>query len=325
MRYNVANEVMQARVGSPTKKAILLYFAARCSDSGGDVWASKARMARELEMDRSTLFRAIKAMVEDGILVEEGERKCATGSTFVYRINLPLLRTLCEEPREDEREASPFGKPGNDPVHSAHPTLGAAPTHPVHSAHQTSLEHPLDHSVPNGTGAGAPQGASQDFDLSKVLFSEGLRFLAQNGVPEGKARSMLGKWRKDHRDGEILDAIADCQRANVIDPVPWIVKRLQPKAAQGYDWDAYHRGRGIRGTGGRAGRPRACGQLAGLHPRRAARREPVENHPRLADGKRTGQVLRQDQGEDGHRQRIRRGRAPARGVLRRGPVWAGLR
>lgn len=66
-------------------------------------------------------------------------------------------------------------------------------------------------------------------DLSKELFERGVKFLSKHGVREAQARSVIGKWRKDYPDAEILSAFMDCAKSGAIDPIPWITTRLIPK------------------------------------------------------------------------------------------------
>lgn len=70
--------------------------------------------------------------------------------------------------------------------------------------------------IPVGTVAEAP------VDLGKVIFRDGLRLLIQGGMAEQKARSLLGKWRRDHGDPALIDALSRAQREGAIDPVSFI-------------------------------------------------------------------------------------------------------
>ena len=65
-------------------------------------------------------------------------------------------------------------------------------------------------------------------DLAKDLFERGVRFLGKHGVKEPQARSVIGRWRKDHADADILSAFMDCAKSGAIDPIPWITARLIP-------------------------------------------------------------------------------------------------
>jgi uncharacterized protein YdaU (DUF1376 family) len=64
-------------------------------------------------------------------------------------------------------------------------------------------------------------------DVGKQLFDKAVLYLGKHGTPATKARSLVGLWRKANSDGELLEALRDCQRAGVIDPIPWITARLK--------------------------------------------------------------------------------------------------
>ena len=76
-----------------------------------------------------------------------------------------------------------------------------------------------DNTVPNGT---AP------VDFTKEVFDRGVAFLGNYGTPEPRARSLIGKWRKEAGDGETFNALRDANREGVTEPVAWITARLKP-------------------------------------------------------------------------------------------------
>lgn len=76
-------------------------------------------------------------------------------------------------------------------------------------------------------------------DLVKDLFERGVRFLGKHGVKESQARSMIGKWRNDHEDSDILSAFMDCAKSGAIDPIPWITARLIPPPTFKPDFSKY--------------------------------------------------------------------------------------
>lgn len=83
------------------------------------------------------------------------------------------------------------------------------------------------------TKANALDGKPVDF--AKAIFENGVKFLCGHGADEAKARSMIGKWRKSHPDREIFDALAACNKAEVIDPIPWITAKLTPPPSFTFD------------------------------------------------------------------------------------------
>lgn len=69
-----------------TLKSVLLLMADYASDDGTGIWASKSRMARELETTDRTIQRAIKELTQQNLLTEVGKIKCSNGATIEYNI-----------------------------------------------------------------------------------------------------------------------------------------------------------------------------------------------------------------------------------------------
>ena len=81
-------------------------------------------------------------------------------------------------------------------------------------------------SFPKGKAAG-PHGI---VGTREALFKQGLAYLTGCGIPEGRSRGLLGKWRKESGDGAVLDAIERAAVEGVSEPVAWIERALKPKA-----------------------------------------------------------------------------------------------
>jgi hypothetical protein len=63
-----------------------------------------------------------------------------------------------------------------------------------------------------------------------VLFTHGVNYLEiARGMPTQKARQIIGMWRKNFSDGEIIDAISSAQREEAEDPVAFIAGYLKSK------------------------------------------------------------------------------------------------
>jgi hypothetical protein len=79
--------------------------------------------------------------------------------------------------------------------------------------------------------AGLPSSGDQQgpLDLKRELFERGLNYLLQTGMPEPRARAMLGKWRKTSGDAAILDVLARSEAEIASDPVAFITKTLEGK------------------------------------------------------------------------------------------------
>ncbi|SFK44140.1 Uncharacterized conserved protein YdaU, DUF1376 family [Sphingomonas sp. NFR04] len=76
-------------------------------------------------------------------------------------------------------------------------------------------------SVSKDTGAEAPP------DPVKELFDTGVALLTGTGTPPTKARSVIGKWRKEQGDAQTLAAIVAARDHGVSSPVEWITARFR--------------------------------------------------------------------------------------------------
>lgn len=64
-------------------------------------------------------------------------------------------------------------------------------------------------------------------DVQKSIFDTGVAILTVSGRTDRQARSMLGRWRKDFSDSQVLTALSRCQVERPSEPVGWITKALQ--------------------------------------------------------------------------------------------------
>ena len=92
MSHKVVSLVYSRRVGSAYRKAILAYMADRASDDGRGVFCSKGTIAEETEIARSTVFKTIRDLVEEGVLIEAGARGRISG----YALSLAALHQFPE-------------------------------------------------------------------------------------------------------------------------------------------------------------------------------------------------------------------------------------
>lgn len=88
-----------------------------------------------------------------------------------------------------------------------------------------------EESKANALGAAAPLSASQ---ITKAIFDSGVTLLAPVCPEPRQARSIIGRWRKQYHDSQVLSAIANCERCEDIShPIEWITKALQTEASNG--------------------------------------------------------------------------------------------
>ena len=139
MSNKISNLVQTKKIGSLTKKAILMYMADKASDDGSGIWVSKKNMAADLEMTDRAVRIHIKDMIAMGVLVEAGQRQCKTGYTVDYTINVDVVGSL-----GSTREATEQHAPLND-VHP-YPCMTFTPT-PEPRSPKPSIEPPLEPSL----------------------------------------------------------------------------------------------------------------------------------------------------------------------------------
>lgn len=74
-------------------------------------------------------------------------------------------------------------------------------------------------------------------NIVKTIFDMGLALLAASGHDERASRSIVGRWRKTAGDGQVLQALIDCQAKNITNPVEWVPKRLANTSIQKSEMD----------------------------------------------------------------------------------------
>lgn len=94
MSWRVANTCAERKFGSATRKQIIMFLADKASDDGSGIWCSKGTIQRHTELGETTVKRAVRAFLKEGILVETGARSCKNGFTVVYRIDLAKVEAL---------------------------------------------------------------------------------------------------------------------------------------------------------------------------------------------------------------------------------------
>jgi len=137
MSWRVANTCAERKFGSATRKQIIMFLADKASDDGSGIWCSKGTIQRHTELGASTVKRTIKEFLNEGILIETGQKKrCKNGHTIVYRMILAKI-ALLELTREpdfetgftmDPVQTEPGTQPIVDPVPSPQRTPNISKT-----------------------------------------------------------------------------------------------------------------------------------------------------------------------------------------------------
>lgn len=95
------------------------------------------------------------------------------------------------------------------------------PTEPNRT--EPSQERAADAAVPEDEGAG----------LASDFWGRGSAYLEAAGIKPTRARTLLGKWRKDHGEPAVVLALFEAQRQAVSEPVAWLERRLSGTGPQG--------------------------------------------------------------------------------------------
>lgn len=115
MSYEVFELVMSRKIGDPGEKAIALIMAGHANPDGGNIYCSKDTIALEAEVSRATAFRKIASLETRGLVDRAGSRKCGSGATVIYRLNLEAISRLplsvsSRDSGENERDKGSHGE-----------------------------------------------------------------------------------------------------------------------------------------------------------------------------------------------------------------------
>ena len=138
MSNHLTSMAYKRDLGSITRKAVMVLLADKASDDGSGIWASKQRMADELCASKQTVLNALKSLIEDGLIVEAGRRKCANGYTIEYAINVEKLEAASLVKWHADQSISLTGQ-NPLPVKDVDPTSQSAGPDQSISLTQTSL------------------------------------------------------------------------------------------------------------------------------------------------------------------------------------------
>lgn len=153
MSNKVSVLVYSRKVGSPVRKAVLVYFAERASDGGEGIWASKSTIADAIECGRSTVIRTINEFVAEGILTAVGTRKHRNGETIEYAMNLAAIEalpTIKDNPSRNNTSPAAELVPEKDRSRPDTPPIPQRDPYPSRSGTQTTNKTIIEPSDSNG-------------------------------------------------------------------------------------------------------------------------------------------------------------------------------
>lgn len=195
-----------------TEKLILLALA-DFANHEGECWPSVRMLIKKTGFAERTVQMAVKGFVDSGII----ERSAPPGQRSRYRFT-PALHA----PPHDMHPRTPDGSTPAPRAGDPRTTCGGI---------LTVNEPPLEPSAKAGESELPPDLSA--VDLVKVIFDTGLAMLTNAGQSPARARSIVGKWRKTHKDHVVLAALSRCQVEKPSEPVEWMAKALLCEAAIG--------------------------------------------------------------------------------------------
>lgn len=139
MSIEVSSLVISRKIGSPSRKVVLMIMADAANPDGTGVWVSKPNIALRSEVSLKTVKRSIQDMLKEGLIEAVGERKNSNGFTTIYNLKLDKIRALERTQKiknEEEIDTGHF-----DPRDTVTPDTGTQrPPTRGHSDPQTVLE-----------------------------------------------------------------------------------------------------------------------------------------------------------------------------------------
>lgn len=104
----------------------------------------------------------------------------------------------------------------------------------VYTVTDTVLERKEDYATSRETEVGilnpapgdAGRASGSPLDLKNQVWAVGLKYLTRAGVPERRAAGILGRWRRDYLDVDILNALAASEAEASVEPIAFVNKCL---------------------------------------------------------------------------------------------------
>lgn len=145
--------------------------------------------------------------------------KSENGALFSKRLREEATYVERQVKQQSDRKS---GEKSDKPLKNNEPDATADDTAEV----SAEVSFPTTQQPTKSSDTDVSDGEAVDF--AKAIFENGVRFLSNHGTPDTQARRVVGLWRKEHSDRDIFDAFVAAKRDGVIDPIPWITKRLRP-------------------------------------------------------------------------------------------------
>jgi predicted transcriptional regulator len=104
MSIKIMTMVFETKLGSATIKAVAVKLADYANDEGGNIWPALDTIAEHTEVSKSSVQRAIRDMLERGIIQIEREGGKGPGSTTRYCFDLTQLSAQPKIKKDGHRD-----------------------------------------------------------------------------------------------------------------------------------------------------------------------------------------------------------------------------
>lgn len=195
------------------------------------IWGAILESAAEIDdagkydLDAAEAAYFLRASEDDvvGILHELEVAGRVAGGVVVKWSNRQFQSDRSAERVARHRAKKRQDSVGDDKCNDA-VTLQDSPCNAPETETELETEDSEDTIVPSAAVAAKIPNA---IELRAAVFNSGVALLTGSGSTEKQARSMLGRWRNDHGDPAVLDALAAATANEISEPIPWIRRRLE--------------------------------------------------------------------------------------------------
>lgn len=182
MSWEVTGLISRRKIGSQTRRLLLLTMGDKANDDGSGIYASVATLARDSEISESSVRRTVKDFLTEGLLRHVGQRECRNGYTNIYEIVLEAIEALPEIKRKPDTpvtvkplsprtpakaKALPADTPATvtpDPCHGDSPTPVTVTAKPIQKPIQEPTLALSGGGGPKGKGGKSPTAYPADFE-----------------------------------------------------------------------------------------------------------------------------------------------------------------
>jgi len=208
---------------------IVLFALSERSNENLTCFPSIARIEKDCALSRRTVVRALKELVDAG-LIKRRPRRTRSGDrdSTVYTLLIPEGGRAAADPTSDT--GLPEVGPQNAPTGRIH----GYPENPPNINPPIELVPAVSLRSVAGEGVSPPAGEwnGKNNSPTKMLFDQGVSILTVAGGNERTARSLVGKLRKHHGDQDARRLLEQARGKTA--PVEWLAATIRDPSTLPY-------------------------------------------------------------------------------------------